>query len=155
MDEPGGVWTSESPGAVIRGVGALAVFSTALALAGVQCSMPGEWPHTRDAVWLWQALERAGFREPDCTGSALVVDYGGTGLFGHDLYIWASKAPHLVPEFRRFRTIAGVRVYGYYEHRAVWRAGKRNVWVEGGPTTYRLPHARILAPIIRATVGRA
>jgi hypothetical protein len=132
---------------------ALAVFSSAFALAGVPCSLPGEWPHTRDAVWLSYALDRAGFHEPDCTGSALVVDYGGPGRYGHDLYIWAVSAPRLVPEFRRFRTIAGVRVYGYYEHRAVWRAHGRYVWVEGGPLSYYLPPIRVLARIVNATMA--
>jgi hypothetical protein len=114
--------------------------------------MPGEWPHSRDAGWLWHVLQRAGYRKPDCTGSAFVIDYGGRGFYGHDVYIWAFTSPRLVPEFRRFQTIAGVRVYGFYEHRAMWRAGRRNVWVEGGPTSYRLPPARVLAPIVRATL---
>ena len=133
---------------------ALAALLSTLALSGAPCAMPGEWPHTRNAGWLWHALGRAGYREPDCTGSAFVIDYGGGALYGHDLYIWAftSTSPHLMPEFRRFRTIAGVRVYGFYEHRAVWRAGRRNVWVEAGPTSYRLPPARVLAPIVRATL---
>jgi hypothetical protein len=96
-------------------------------------------------------LSRAGLH-----GSAFVIDYGGRGLYGHDLYIWAftSTSPRLVPEFRRLRIIAGVGVYGFYEHRAVWRAGRRNVWVEAGPTSHRLPPARILAPIVRETVRR-
>jgi len=130
-----------------------AVLST-FTLSGAPCAMPGEWPHTRDAGWLWHALQLAGYREPDCTGTAFVIDYGGRGFYGHDLYIWAGTAPRLVPEFRRFRTIAGVRVYGFYEHRAVWRAGRRIVWVEAGPTSHRLPPARILAPIVRETVRR-
>jgi hypothetical protein len=132
-------------------MGALAVLFAALALTA-PCGLPGEWPHTRDANWLWRALERAGYREPDCTGSAFVIDYGGRGLYGHDLYVSAFTSRRLVPEFRRFRMIAGVRIYGYYEHRAVWRAGRRNVWIEGGPTTYRLPPVRVLTPIVRATL---
>ncbi len=130
----------------------LAPVLSALTLSGAPCAMPGEWPRTRDAGWLLRTLERAGYREPDCTGSAFVIDYGGRGLYGHDLYIWAFTARRLVPEFRRFRTIAGVRVYGCTEHRAVWRAGRRNVWIEGGPTTNRLPPVRVLVPIVRATL---
>jgi hypothetical protein len=132
----------------------LASLSAAFALAGVPCPMPGAWPHTRDAAWLWGALHRAGYHDIDCTGSAFSIDYGGAGLYGHDLYIWAFTAPRLVPEFRRFRIIAGVRAYGYW-HRAAWRVGRRNVWVEAGPTAYVLPPARILAPIVRATKGTA
>jgi hypothetical protein len=134
-------------------VGVLAVLFSAFAFAGVPCSLPGEWPHSRDAVWLWHALDRAGFHEPDCTGSALVVDYGGRGTYGHDLYIWASTASRLVPEVNRVRTIAGVRVFGN-ERRAVWRAGKRNVWVEGGPLSYYLPRVSVLARIVKATAAR-
>ncbi len=128
----------------------LAVVPAALALAGAPCSVPGDWPHTRDAAWLWGALHHAGYSDIGCTGSAFIVVYPGTGVYGHDLYIWAFTAPRLVPEFRRFRTIAGVRVYGYW-HRAAWRVGRRNVWVEAGPTSYVLPHVRVLARIVRAT----
>jgi hypothetical protein len=131
---------------------ALAVFSSTFALAGVPCSLPGEWPHTRDAAWLSHALERAGFHEPDCTGSAFVVDYGGPGRYGHDLYIWAVTARRLVPEVNRVRTIAGARVFGD-RRRAVWRAGGRNVWVEGGPLSYYLPPVRVLARIVKATMA--
>src|SRR5215211_4917623 len=106
----------------------LAALLSAVTLPRAPCATPGEWPHSRDAGWLLRALKRAGYREPACTGSAFVVDYGRRGFYGHDLYISAFTAPLLVPEFRRFRTIAGVGVYGYYQHRAVWRAGRRNVW---------------------------
>jgi hypothetical protein len=64
---------------------ALASLLSAFTLSGAPCAMPGEWPHTRDAGWLWNALQRAGYREPDCTGSAFVIDYGGRGLYGHDV----------------------------------------------------------------------
>ena len=61
----------------------------------VRCNVPGEWPHTRDGAWLWHRLKAAGYRKVGCTGSAFVIDYGGTGRRGHDLYIWALKTPHL------------------------------------------------------------
>ncbi len=135
-------------------MGALAILAAAFAFTGAPCALPGEWSRTRDAGWLWLALRRAGYRDIGCTGERFIVVYRGTGFWGHDAYVWAITAPRLTPEVRRFRTIAGVRIYGYYEHRAVWRAGRRNVWIEGGPTTYRLPPLLVLTRIVRATLRR-
>jgi hypothetical protein len=117
----------------------------ALLAPAVDCSVPGEWPRTRDAAWLWSTLHRVGYGDVGCTGSAFVV--GGRG---RDLYIWAFTAARLRPESRRYRTIAGVRVYGN-AIRVSWRAGRRNVWVEQGPTTGRLPPLRVLERLVRAT----
>ena len=100
--------------------------------------MPGEWPHSRDAVWLWHALARAGYHDPDCTGSALAVDYGGPGLQGHDLYIWAFATPRRAPSLRLLRTVGGVPLYSDDPSlRLMWRARRRNVWLAVGPTSYR------------------
>lgn len=119
----------------------------------VECAVPGEWPRTRDAAWLWNRLRAAGYRDIGCTGSAFVVDYGGPGLYGHDLYIWAFSADRRSSESRRYRVIEGVRVYGV-RIRVAWRVGVRNVWVEAGPTTRQLPPVRVLAHLVRATTER-
>jgi hypothetical protein len=119
----------------------------------VYCAVPGEWPRTRDAAWLWNRLRAAGFRDIGCTGSAFAVDYGGPGPYGHDLYIWAFSAARLRPESPRYRVIEGVRVYGMTV-RVAWRVGGRNVWVEARPTSRQLPSARVLARLVRATMGR-
>jgi len=118
----------------------------------VYCAVPGEWPRTKDAAWLWKRVRVAGYREIGCSGSAFIVDYGGMGQYGHDLYVWAFSAPRLAvdPHQRRYRVIAGVRVYGSYP-RVAWRAGRRNVWVESGPSSRRLPPADVLARLVRAT----
>ena len=116
----------------------------------VSCSVPGTWPHTRDAEWLWRRLHRAGYDDIACTGSAFVIDYGGPGLWGHDLYIWAFTAPRLGRESGRYRIVAGVRVYGRAV-RVSWCAGRRNVWLEQGPTSWKLPPLPVLARLVRAT----
>ena len=118
----------------------------------VYCAVPGEWPRTRDAAWLWNRLRAAGYRDIGCTGSAFVVDYGGSGPYGHDLSIWAASAARLNPESPRYRVIEGVRVYGV-SVRLAWRAGGRNLWVAAGPTSRRLPPAHVLARLVRATRG--
>ena len=118
----------------------------------VNCSSPGEWPNTRDAAWLWVTLHRAGYRHIGCTGSAFIIDYGGRALYDHDLYIWASTAARLKPESRRYRIVAGVRVYGRAV-RVSWRAGHRNVWIEEGPTSQRLPPLHVIERLVRATVS--
>jgi hypothetical protein len=65
--------------------------SSRVAGDGVYCAVPGEWPRTRDAAWLWNRLRAAGYRDIGCTGSAFVVGYGGPGLYGHDFYISAAS----------------------------------------------------------------
>ena len=118
----------------------------------VECSVPGEWPRTKDAAWLWKRIRSVGYRDIGCTGSAFVIDYGGIGMYGHDLYIWAFSAPRLAVDRnqRRYRVIGGVRVYGSYP-RVAWRAGRRNVWLESGPSSTRLPPLGVLARLVRAT----
>jgi hypothetical protein len=115
----------------------------------VACSLPGEWPHTADAAWLAGVLRRAGYRDVGCTGSAFDVAYD-YGVPGRDFYIWAVTAPRLRPESPQYRILAGVRVYGNAV-RVAWRAGRRNVWVEQGPTARKLPPARVLERLIRAS----
>lgn len=118
----------------------------------VYCSAPGTWPRTRDAAWLWNRIRAAGYRDIGCTGSAFVVDYGGIGMWGHDLYISAFTSPAPSSESRRYRVIAGVRVYGRAV-RLAWRAGRRNVWLASGPTSYRLPPRFVLERLVRATTS--
>ena len=125
----------------------VAALVAAALLAGAPCNRPGEWPHTRDAAWLYRALQEAGYRRIGCTGSAFVI-----GRRRHDLYIWAFTAPRLSREPNmRAAKVADVRVYSN-RIRAVWRAGRRNVWVEAGPTTARLPRPARLRRLVRATV---
>ena len=123
-----------------------------VALAAVACSVAGTWPHTADAAWLAGVLDRAGYRDVGCTGSAFDVAYED-GVPGHDFYIWATTAPRLVPESSQYRILAGVRVYGNAV-RVAWRAGRRNVWVEQGATARALPPRRVLLNLVRTTVMR-
>jgi hypothetical protein len=107
----------------------------ALFAVSAACAMPGEWPHTRDADWLVHVLHRAGFANHGCSGSAFTVELRQGG----DLYVWAFTARRLRAEpGMSIRLIAGVRVH-VNRTRAVWRAGRRNVWIEAGPTTSDLP----------------
>jgi len=127
----------------------LAVLFVAAALAApaIPCKQPGEWPHTRDAAWLAQVLHRAGYARTDCTGSAFVIRLGG-----RDLYVWAftsgsSRFPHM-----RALHVGGATVHVEARLRAVWRARRRLVWVEAGPTSHYLPRLSRLAPLIRASL---
>ena len=107
----------------------------ALFAVGAACALPGEWPHTRDADWVVRVLQRAGFAEHGCTGSAFTIDLAR----GQDLYVWAFTARRWRPEpDMRMRVVAGVRVR-LNRIRASWRAGRRTVWIEAGPTTRTLP----------------
>jgi hypothetical protein len=120
---------------------------------GVPCSQPGAWPHTADAAWLARAIARSGFPRVGCTGSALVVDTGGRGRSGHDLYVWTVRArTNGGYRFARSSVIAGVVVH-FDRPRAAWRARGRGVWiwVEAGPTTPRLPPIERIRPLILAT----
>ena len=126
----------------------LAALSTLL----VPCGVPGEWPHTRDAAWTVKVLRTAGYGSNGCTGSALVVDLGGPGRTGHDLYVWAFTARRLAiePGMHTVR-VTGVRIH-VDGLRAVWRAGRRNVWIEAGPTTRRLPRVARWRALVAASV---
>src|SRR6266700_6639631 len=101
------------------------------------CAVPGEWPYTRDADWVVRMLRRAGFKTYGCTGSAFTIDLGRA-----DLYVWAftNSRLHAEPGMTT-RVVAGVRVH-LNRIRATWRAGRRNVWIEAGPATARLPPPR-------------
>jgi hypothetical protein len=130
----------------------LRAFALAAALA-VPCSHPGTWPHTADADWLARAVARGGYPRVGCTGSALVIDTGGRGRSGHDLYVWTVRSRTLGDyRFTRTTRVAGVRVRSD-RLRAVWRARRRRVWiwVEAGPTTQRLLPLARLRRLVRAT----
>jgi hypothetical protein len=121
----------------------------AMSGAGRRCASDEVRP--ADLAWLIRAIRVSGFRKIGCTGSAFVVDTGGRGRSGHDLYVWMTRSrrvPHYSP--RRTR-IAGV-VVQHDRIRAVWRAGERNVWVEAGPTTPSLVRLVRLRALVRATL---
>jgi len=76
-----------------------------------------------------------GFQHHGCTGSAFTIEQPRGG----NLYVWAFTARRLRAEpAMSTRRVAGVRVH-LNRIRAVWRAGRRNVWIEAGPTTRDLP----------------
>jgi hypothetical protein len=114
----------------------------------VVCSLPGDWPHTRDAAWLARALTRAGLGSFGCTGSAFVVDLGGDASTGQ-IYVWTTRGPAAGQAGSR-TTIAGVSVR-HDRVRGVWRARGRNVWVQTASSERLLPAHR-WARIVRATL---
>jgi hypothetical protein len=118
----------------------------------VRCATPGEWPHTTDAAWTVRVIRAGRFRRIGCTGSAFVIDTGGIGPSGHDLYVWAltTHRLYLWADMRRER-IGGVTVFAN-RLRAAWRAGHRSVWVEAGPTTQKLLPLVRLRRLIRASI---
>src|SRR5205085_9549288 len=125
---------AEAPRVRRSNVLALATLAAALAMfphtaGGVPCSRPGTWPHTPDAAWLARAIARSGFPRIGCTGSALVVDTGGHGRSGHDLYVWTVRARTTGGyRFTRSNEVAGVVVHSD-GLRAAWRARRRGAWV--------------------------
>jgi hypothetical protein len=83
-----------------------------------------------------------------------VIDTGGRGRSGHDLYVWANRSNGF-PEFgSRLDTIEGVRIH-YDRRRAGWHVQGRNVWIEAGPTTPKLLPLNRLRPLIRASTTTA
>jgi hypothetical protein len=116
--------------------------------AGVACSSPGDWPHTKDAAWLARALTRAGLGSFGCTGSAFVADLGGP-LAAGQIYVWTTRGPAIEHPKSRVR-IAGVPVR-YDRVRGTWRARGRNVWVQSASNGPLLPSRR-WARIVRATL---
>ena len=126
----------------------LPVLLAAALLGGVPCEHAGEWPQTHDAVWLARVLRRAGYAREDCTGSAFVIRLGR-----QDLYVWAftsrlNRFPHT-----RTAQVGGASLHVEVRLRAVWRARRRLVWVEAGPTSRTLPALSRLAPLIRASLN--
>ena len=120
----------------------LAVFALTAA-----CAAPGEWPQTRDADWVVRVLQRAGFEQHGCTGSAFTIELSGR----RDLYVWAFSARQLsVEPGMRTRVVAGVRVQ-VNRIRAAWRVGRRNVWIQAGPTMRDLPPERLWRPLVVAS----
>jgi hypothetical protein len=76
-----------------------------------------------------------------------VIDTGGG-----DLYVWAATTRRLYREAdMRRSTVGGASVFAN-RLRAAWRAGRRSVWVEAGPTTQRLLPLVRLRRLIRASV---
>ena len=124
----------------------LPVLLAAAALAGVPCEHPGEWPQTRDAVWLARVLRHAGYAREECTGSAFVIRLGRK-----DLYMWAFTSRSNRFPYTRTVRVAGVAVHVEAHLRAAWRARRRLVWVQAGPTSHSLPAPSRLAPLIRAS----
>lgn len=123
----------------------LAVFAVSAA-----CALPAEWPHTRDADWVVRVLHRAGFERHDCTGSAFTIELPRGG----DLYVWALTARRLgIEPGMRTRLMSGARVR-LNRIRATWRAGRRNVWIEAGPTTRTLPPPARWRRLVAASLGR-
>jgi hypothetical protein len=51
------------------------------------------------------------------------------------------------------RRVAGVRVH-IDRLRAVWRAGRRNVWIQAGPTTRDLPAPSRWRRLVAASLAR-
>ena|SRR2546427_12792963 len=136
--------------AFVAALSSTALRGTAPAAPTVRCGHPGEWPHTADAAWTARVITAGGFAMIGCTGSALVIDTGGRGRSGHDLYVWTSRSK-MIPRYgSRASTIAGVAIH-YDRLRAVWRVGARNVWVEAGPTTRWLLPLERLRRLIRAS----
>jgi hypothetical protein len=126
-------------------MGLLALFAVSAA-----CALPGEWPHTRDADWVVSVLHRAGFEHHDCTGSAFTIALPRGG----DLYVWAFTARRLGTEpGMTTRVVAGAKVH-LNRIRATWRAGRRNVWIEAGPTTRTLPRPVRWRRLVAASLGR-
>jgi hypothetical protein len=135
---------------VILAAGLLAAVGhqTARPATVVRCSYPGEWPHTADAAWTARVIAASGFKRIGCTGSALVIDTGGRGRSGHDLYVWTSRSKALPKYGSRLATIEGVLIH-YDRLRAVWRVDARNVWIEAGPSTLKLLPLKRLRKLIR------
>jgi hypothetical protein len=123
---------------------------TALSGNAVSCSQPGEWPHTPDAAWTARVIAASGLKRIGCTGSALVIDTGGLGRAGHDLYVWANRSKALPKYGVRLATMEGVRIH-YNSRRAAWHVQGRNVWIAAGPTTQRLLPLSRLRKLIRAS----
>jgi hypothetical protein len=105
-----------------------------------------DWCRTKDAAWVGRVITAAGYGKKSCSGAAFVV-----GSRGRDLYVWAtSELGSLSDRGRRVR-IAGV-VVRYGRVRAAWRAHRRRVWVEAGPTTARLWPVWRLRALVCASV---
>jgi hypothetical protein len=142
----------------VRRLGLVAVLAATVAASCgggansvIHCAVRGEWPRTADAAWVAKVIATAGYKRTDCTGSAFVIDTGGRGRSGHDLYVWTTRSQS-VPDYASPGTrSAGVDIQ-YDRIRAVWRGGSRNVWVEAGPTTRRLLPLKRIRKLVRASV---
>jgi hypothetical protein len=95
-------------------------------------------------------IAASGFKRIGCTGSALVIDIRGRGQSGHDLYVWTSRSKAIPKYGSRLATVEGARIH-YDRLRAVWRVGTRNVWIEAGPSTMKLPPLKHLRKLIWAS----
>lgn len=81
-----------------------------------------------------------------------MIDTGGVGPSGHDLYVWAltTHRLYLWTDMRR-KTIGGVTVFAN-RLRAAWHVGQRSVWIEAGPTTQDLLPLLRVRRLIRASM---
>jgi hypothetical protein len=131
-------------------VGVVVTAAVPAPVAAVRCSEPGFWPHTADAAWTARVIAASGFKWIGCTGSALVIDTGGAGRSGHDLYVWTTRSTMLPRYGRRVMKIEAATIQ-YDRLRAVWRVRQRNVWIEAGPSTLRLPPLARLHNLIHAS----
>ncbi len=118
----------------------------------IECEMPGEWAHTAGAEWVARVIAASGYERTGCTGSGFVIDTGGEGFSGHDLYVsgWRGRSPTNYSR-RRIR-VSGVEIQ-YDQIRGVWKAGDRVVWIEAGPTTRALPPMHRLRRLVRASLA--
>ncbi len=117
----------------------------------IRCEHPGEWPHTAGAEWTARVIATAGYERTGCTGSAFVIDTGGTGPSGHDLYVWGWRG-RVPPNYSKRRLRIGGAEIQYDRLRATWQAGERVLWVEAGPTTRRLLPLHRVRRLIRASL---
>lgn len=115
--------------------------------AVVECSSPGDWPHTADAAWLARALVSIGLGSFGCTGSAFVVDLGGN-LSEGQIYVWTTRGRTPLYLSHRVR-VDGVIVRRDHV-RGAWRARGLNVWVQTASARSLLPSRR-WARVVSAT----
>jgi hypothetical protein len=117
----------------------------------IRCEHPGAWPYTAGAQWTARVIDAAGYERTDCTGSAFVIDMGGSGAGGHDLYIWARRG-RTPRRYSTRRLRVGETEIQYDRIRATWQAGEHVVWIEAGPTTRRLLPPEHWRRLIRASL---
>ena len=118
--------------ALLASVAVVAGAAAGGGVAATRVAQVNRWCRTNDAAWLGRVISAAGYGNIACSGVAYVI--GGRG---RDIYVWATSEPGPLSEPGRQTRIAGV-VVRYGRVRAAWRAHRRRVWVQAGPTTARL-----------------